>query len=60
MPRLVGAAVGGGGKLASRAVAGSLQSDVSPEWAATDASGELAAILFEKKPGELWPRMNFG
>ncbi len=31
-----------------------------PERAALDASGRLAAILYEKRPGELWPRMNFG
>jgi tRNA pseudouridine55 synthase len=31
-----------------------------PELAALDASGHLAAILHEKRPGELWPRMNFG
>jgi tRNA pseudouridine55 synthase len=30
----------------------------SPEWAAVTATGELAAILREKRPGELWPRRN--
>jgi tRNA pseudouridine55 synthase len=30
------------------------------EWAAIDASGELVAIVFPKRPGELWPRLNFG
>jgi tRNA pseudouridine55 synthase len=30
------------------------------ELAAVDAGGELVAILFEKRPGELWPAMNFG
>lgn len=30
------------------------------EWAATDPTGQLAAILFEKRPGELWPAINFG
>jgi hypothetical protein len=29
------------------------------EWAAVAASGELAAILVEKREGELWPRVNF-
>jgi tRNA pseudouridine55 synthase len=29
------------------------------ELAATDAEGGLAAILYEKRPGELWPRTNF-
>ncbi len=29
------------------------------ELAAVDAAGSLAAILFEKRPGELWPRLNF-
>lgn len=28
------------------------------EWAAVDPGGCLAAILFEKHPGQLWPRMN--
>jgi tRNA pseudouridine55 synthase len=27
--------------------------------AAADAAGRLVAILYEKRPGELWPRMNF-
>lgn len=31
----------------------------SAEWAAIDHSGNLAAILYEKRPGELWPRHNF-
>jgi tRNA pseudouridine55 synthase len=31
----------------------------SPEWAAVSAAGELAAILREKRPGELWPHRNF-
>jgi tRNA pseudouridine55 synthase len=31
----------------------------SGEWAAIDEAGQLAAILFEKVPGELWPRVNF-
>jgi tRNA U55 pseudouridine synthase TruB len=29
------------------------------EWVAVDAAGELVAILFEKYPGQLWPRVNF-
>lgn len=29
------------------------------ELAAVDAAGQLAAILYEKQPGELWPNMNF-
>ncbi len=29
------------------------------EWAAVDAAGRLAAILFEKTPGLLWPARNF-
>jgi len=33
-------------------------SDAS-ELAAADSAGRLVAILFEKRPGELWPRMNF-
>jgi tRNA pseudouridine55 synthase len=33
-------------------------SDAS-ELAATDAAGRLVAVLYEKRPGELWPRMNF-
>lgn len=28
------------------------------EWAAVDAGGQLVAILCEKRPGQLWPRMN--
>lgn len=31
----------------------------SAELAALDAGGRLVAILYEKRPGELWPRMNF-
>jgi tRNA pseudouridine55 synthase len=31
----------------------------SNELAALDNTGRLAAILFEKRPGELWPRINF-
>jgi len=31
-------------------------SDNPAEWAATDATGNLAAILFEKRPGQLWPK----
>ena len=29
--------------------------DATSEWAAIDAAGQLAAILREKRPGELWP-----
>lgn len=29
------------------------------EWAAVDSRGDLAAILFEKYPGQLWPARNF-
>jgi tRNA pseudouridine55 synthase len=29
-----------------------------PEWAAFTATGELAAILREKRPGEFWPHRN--
>jgi tRNA pseudouridine55 synthase len=29
------------------------------EWAAVDDGGELAAILHEKRPGQLWPACNF-
>jgi tRNA pseudouridine55 synthase len=29
------------------------------EFAAVDSGGALAAILFQKRPGELWPRVNF-
>ncbi len=32
---------------------------VHSEMAATDSHGNLAAILYEKHPGELWPRVNF-
>jgi tRNA pseudouridine55 synthase len=31
----------------------------SAEFAAVDSDGQLAAILFEKRPGELWPLLNF-
>ena len=31
----------------------------SPEWAALTATGELAAILREKRAGQLWPHRNF-
>jgi tRNA pseudouridine55 synthase len=31
----------------------------SPEWAAVDPAGRLAAILFEKHPNQLWPARNF-
>lgn len=30
-----------------------------PEWAVVNASGELKALLFEKRPGQLWPLHNF-
>jgi tRNA pseudouridine55 synthase len=30
------------------------------EWAAVDPAGNLAAILFEKQPNQLWPARNFG
>jgi tRNA pseudouridine55 synthase len=30
-----------------------------PEWAAVTAAGALAAILREKRPGQLWPHRNF-
>ena len=29
------------------------------EWAAVDRIGKLTAILFEKRPGQLWPACNF-
>ena len=29
------------------------------EWAAVDPAGQLAAILVEKHPGQLWPARNF-
>ncbi len=29
------------------------------EWAAVDPAGQLAAILVEKRPGQLWPACNF-
>ena len=29
------------------------------EWAGVDPAGRLAAILFEKTPGQLWPARNF-
>jgi tRNA pseudouridine55 synthase len=29
------------------------------EWVGVDAAGRLAAILFEKEPGVLWPVRNF-
>jgi hypothetical protein len=29
------------------------------EIAALDSNGKLAAILYPKRPGELWPRTNF-
>ncbi len=28
------------------------------EWAGVDTAGELVAILYEKRPGELWPALN--
>jgi tRNA pseudouridine55 synthase len=31
----------------------------SPEWAALTSTGELAAILREKRAGQLWPHRNF-
>ena len=31
----------------------------APELVAIDATGQLVAILFEKCPGELWPRLTF-
>jgi tRNA pseudouridine55 synthase len=34
-------------------------SDDGAEVAAVDMTGRLVAILFEKRPRELWPRMNF-
>jgi tRNA pseudouridine55 synthase len=33
--------------------------EITTEWAAVDASGRLAAILFEKYPNQLWPARNF-
>jgi tRNA pseudouridine55 synthase len=63
MPRPLGVAGGGTGARAIGSIppaeAGSPGLNVSPEWAAIDAAGELVAILFEKKRGELWPRLNF-
>jgi tRNA pseudouridine55 synthase len=38
---------------------GDLLSSQPAEWAAIDAAGKLVAILFEKRPGELWPALNF-
>jgi tRNA pseudouridine55 synthase len=38
------------------------RSQLSPaplEFLALDANGQLVGIVFEKRPGELWPRMNF-
>jgi tRNA pseudouridine55 synthase len=32
--------------------------DDAAEWAAVDAAGGLAAIVVEKRPGELWPAIN--
>jgi tRNA pseudouridine55 synthase len=34
-------------------------STAASEYAALDSMGELVAILFEKKPGQLWPARNF-
>ena len=31
----------------------------SPEWAALTPTGQLAAILREKRAGQLWPHRNF-
>lgn len=33
--------------------------DTNTEWAAVNPTGELAAILYEKSPGQLWPVCNF-
>ncbi len=34
--------------------------DPRPEWVAIDPAKQLAAILFEKHPNQLWPARNFG
>ena len=39
--------------------AGPAEAGPPAEWAAVDSTGALAAILFEKQPGELWPARNF-
>ena len=33
--------------------------DPNAEWAAVDGSGQLVALLFQKRPGQLWPQCNF-
>ncbi len=33
--------------------------DAADEYAAIDVTGQLVAILREKRPGELWPKINF-
>lgn len=35
------------------------QGEGALELAALDPTGQLAALLYEKRPGELWPAMNF-
>lgn len=32
---------------------------IEVEWAAVDGAGRLIAILYEKRPGQLWPALNF-
>jgi tRNA pseudouridine55 synthase len=42
-----------------RGASGTPPANASVEWAATDSAGNLAAILFEKNPNQLWPARNF-
>ncbi len=37
----------------------SVKTDPKPNFAALDPTGQLAAILYEKHPGQLWPECNF-
>jgi tRNA pseudouridine55 synthase len=55
MPRPLGGAAPMQGTKSPPAVAGL----PAGEWAAIDVAGELVAILFQKAPGELWPKLNF-
>jgi len=38
---------------------GECRAEGASEFAAVDTTGRLVALLYEKRPGELWPAMNF-
>jgi tRNA pseudouridine55 synthase len=54
------AAIRHGRPIALPASAARAQTAAAPaEWAALDGAGRFAAVLYEKRPGQLWPLRNF-